>query len=89
MLNFEQLYEVIQTGLTFIVFSFCFSEGKTDYFARKRLVIQDKNKYNTPKYRMIVRFSNRDIICQVGGKMLTICPMTTCEVFMQQDILKC
>ena len=26
-------------------------EGKTDYFARKRLVVQDKNKYNTPKYR--------------------------------------
>ena len=23
-------------------------EGKTDYFARKRLVIQDKDKYNTP-----------------------------------------
>ncbi|CAO2633487.1 60S ribosomal protein L5 (Fragments) [Lemmus lemmus] len=30
-------------------------EGKTDYYARKRLVIQDKNKYNTPKYRMIVQ----------------------------------
>lgn len=44
----------------------CFSEGKTDYFARKRLVVQDKNKYNTPKYRMIVRFSNRDIVCQVS-----------------------
>lgn len=43
----------------------CFSEGKTDYYARKRLVIQDKNKYNTPKYRMIVRVTNRDIICQV------------------------
>uniref|UniRef100_A0A8C7ZNZ0 Ribosomal protein L5 n=1 Tax=Oryzias sinensis TaxID=183150 RepID=A0A8C7ZNZ0_9TELE len=28
-------------------------EGKTDFFARKRLVVQDKNKYNTPKYRMI------------------------------------
>merc|ERR1712003_271394 len=28
-------------------------EGKTDYYARKRLVVQDKNKYNTPKYRMI------------------------------------
>uniref|UniRef100_A0AAZ3S1W9 Large ribosomal subunit protein uL18 n=2 Tax=Oncorhynchus tshawytscha TaxID=74940 RepID=A0AAZ3S1W9_ONCTS len=41
-------------------------EGKTDYFARKRLVIQDKNKYNTPKYRMIVRFSNRDICCQIA-----------------------
>lgn len=44
----------------------CVTEGKTDYFARKRLVIQDKNKYNTPKYRMIVRFSNRDIVCQVS-----------------------
>ena len=42
-----------------------FAEGKTDYFARKRLVVQDKNKYNTPKYRMIVRFSNKDVICQV------------------------
>lgn len=44
---------------------FLFSEGKTDFFARKRLVIQEKNKYNTPKYRMIVRFTNKDIICQV------------------------
>lgn len=42
------------------------AEGKTDYFARKRLVVQDKNKYNTPKYRMIVRLSNRDICCQVS-----------------------
>lgn len=40
-------------------------EGRTDYFARKRLVIQDKNKYNTPKYRLVVRFTNKDIICQV------------------------
>jgi len=41
-------------------------EGKTDYFARKRLVVQDKNKYNTPKYRMIVRMSNKDITCQIA-----------------------
>lgn len=41
-------------------------EGKTDYYARKRLVVQDKNKYNTPKYRMIVRISNKDICCQVA-----------------------
>lgn len=41
-------------------------EGKTDFFARKRLVIQEKNKYNTPKYRLIVRFTNKDIICQVA-----------------------
>jgi len=41
-------------------------EGVTDYYARKRLIFQDKNKYNTPKYRMIVRFTNKDIICQIA-----------------------
>lgn len=41
-------------------------EYKTDYFARKKLVVQDKNKYNTPKYRLIVRFSNKDITCQIA-----------------------
>lgn len=40
-------------------------QGKTDYRARLRLVKQDKNKYNTHKYRLVVRFSNRDITCQV------------------------
>jgi len=41
-------------------------EGRTDYYARLRLVVQDKNKYNTPKYRMIVRFTNKDVICQIA-----------------------
>lgn len=41
-------------------------EFKTDYFARKKLVVQDKNKYNTPKYRLVVRFSNKDITCQIA-----------------------
>jgi len=41
-------------------------EGRTDYYARVRLVVQDKNKYNTPKYRMIVRYTNKDIICQIA-----------------------
>merc|ERR1712154_90179 len=41
-------------------------EGKTDYYARKRLVVRDKNKYNTPKYRIIVRSSNKDITCQIA-----------------------
>ncbi|XP_063392829.1 large ribosomal subunit protein uL18 [Cydia fagiglandana] len=41
-------------------------EGKTDYYARKRLIVQDKNKYNTPKYRLIVRLSNKDVTCQVA-----------------------
>lgn len=40
-------------------------EGKTDYYARKRLITQAKNKYNAPKYRMVVRFTNRDIITQI------------------------
>lgn len=39
--------------------------GKTDYRARLRLCTQDKNKYNTHKYRLVVRFSNRDVTCQV------------------------
>jgi len=41
-------------------------EGKTDYYARKRLIVQDKNKYNTPKYRLIVRLSNRDVTAQIA-----------------------
>merc|ERR1712225_129087 len=40
-------------------------EGKTDYYARKRLVSQSKNKFATPKYRFVVRFTNKDIIRQV------------------------
>jgi len=39
--------------------------GKTDYYARKRLITQAKNKYNAPKYRLVVRFTNRDIIAQI------------------------
>jgi large subunit ribosomal protein L5e len=45
-------------------------EGKTDYRARKRLITQDKNKYNTPKYRMIVRTSNRYVTCQIAHSTL-------------------
>jgi len=51
-------------------------EGKTDFGRRTHLVSQDKNKYNSPKYRFVVRFTNKDIICQivysqiVGDKVL-------------------
>jgi len=44
---------------------------KTDYYARKRLVIQDKNKYQTPKYRFCVRFTNKDIVCQIFAADMT------------------
>jgi len=40
-------------------------EGKTDYYARKRLIIQDKNKYNAHKYRFVPRITNTKVICQV------------------------
>jgi len=46
-------------------------EHKTDYYARKRLIVQDKNKYKTPKYRYVVRVTNRDIITQVVSADLT------------------
>uniref|UniRef100_A0A2K5NXP7 Large ribosomal subunit protein uL18 C-terminal eukaryotes domain-containing protein n=1 Tax=Cercocebus atys TaxID=9531 RepID=A0A2K5NXP7_CERAT len=41
-------------------------QGKTDYYAWKRLVMQNKNKYKTHKYRMIIRVTNRGIICQIA-----------------------
>jgi len=41
-------------------------EGKTDFRARRLMIKQDKNKYNTKKYRLIVRFTNRRCICQVA-----------------------
>jgi large subunit ribosomal protein L5e len=40
-------------------------EGKTDYHQRHRLITQDKNKYKSPKYRLVVRFTNRYVICQI------------------------
>uniref|UniRef100_A0A8I5P2Y8 Ribosomal protein L5 eukaryotic C-terminal domain-containing protein n=1 Tax=Papio anubis TaxID=9555 RepID=A0A8I5P2Y8_PAPAN len=35
-------------------------EGKTDYYAWKHLGIKDKNKYNTPKYRMIIAYAHTE-----------------------------
>lgn len=40
-------------------------EGKTDYYARVRLIRQDKNKYMSPKYRLVVRFTNSQCIAAV------------------------
>ena len=46
-------------------------EGKTDYYQRKRLVTQHKAKYNSPKYRLVVRFTNRDVIAQIVSSQIT------------------
>ncbi|KAK5135886.1 60S ribosomal protein L5 [Meristemomyces frigidus] len=45
--------------------------GKTDYYARKRLITQAKNKYNAPKYRLVIRFTNKDIIAQIVTSEIT------------------
>lgn len=51
---------------------------RTNYHARRRLVAQDKNKYAARKYRFVVRFSNKDVICQLYSSDIThdICLMS-------------
>jgi len=44
---------------------------KTDYQARKAMVLQDKTKHNSPKYRLVVRLSNADVTCQIAYATLT------------------
>lgn len=39
--------------------------AKTDYYARRTLIFQDKDKYCAPKYRMVVRITNKQVICQI------------------------
>lgn len=40
-------------------------QGKTDYYARKRLVVNEKDKYDTKKYRMVVRFTNKRVLTSI------------------------
>merc|ERR1712203_615277 len=40
-------------------------EFKTDYYARKRMVTQDLNKYGAPKFRLVARISNAMIVAQI------------------------
>jgi len=46
-------------------------ECRTDYVARTAMILQDKNKYKTPKYRFVVRITNKDVICQIFSSDLT------------------
>jgi large subunit ribosomal protein L5e len=59
-------------------------EGRTDYYARQRLILQDKNKYGTRKYRFVVRATNAKIICQVIYAEMTgdrvLCEATSAEL---------
>jgi len=40
-------------------------QGKTDYYQRVRMIRQAKDKYNTAKYRLVVRFTNKRVIAQI------------------------
>jgi len=40
-------------------------EGRTDYRQRHKLITQDKNKYGSPKYRLVVRISNKYVLTQI------------------------
>ena len=59
-------------------------EGKTDYRARRKMITPDKTKYNMPKYRLVVRFSNKFVTVQVvyseivGDKV--VCQATSREL---------
>lgn len=59
-------------------------EGKTDYYARKRLITQDKNKYNTPKFRLVVRITNTNVVCQIVSAKIegdvTLCAAYSSEL---------
>merc|ERR1712110_34586 len=59
-------------------------QGKTDYYARKRLVVNDKDKYDSKKYRLVVRRTNRRIICSVVYSTIlgdhTICTADSFEL---------
>lgn len=46
-------------------------QGKTDYYARRRLVYQDKNKYDSKKYRLVVRRTCSKFITQIIYSTMT------------------
>jgi len=46
-------------------------QGKTDYFARRRLTCQDKTKYDSKKYRLVVRRTCTKFIAQIIYSTMT------------------
>lgn len=46
-------------------------QGKTDYYARRRLVMQRKNKYDSKKYRFVVRRTCTKFIAQIIFSTMT------------------
>jgi large subunit ribosomal protein L5e len=46
-------------------------QGKTDFYARRRLTCQRKNKYDSKKYRLVVRRTCTRVICQIIYSTMT------------------
>ena len=46
-------------------------QGKTDYYARRRLTFQDKNKYDSKRYRLVVRRTNAQVLTQIIYSTMT------------------
>ena len=44
----------------------CRREGKTDLYARRKMIQQAGRRYNSKKYRLIVRFTNRNVRVQAA-----------------------
>jgi large subunit ribosomal protein L5e len=57
--------------------------GKTDYRARTRLTLQDKNKYSSLKYRFVARFTNTDIVCQIVAAKI-VGDVTICAAYSHE-----
>jgi len=59
-------------------------EGKTDFKARRCMITQDKNKYNCPKFRLVVRFSSKYVKAQIVKATIkgdeTICEANSKEL---------
>jgi len=58
-------------------------QGKTDYRARKRLCAQAKDKYNQPKWRLVVRITNKFVITQIV-KPLIIGDEVMCSAYSSE-----
>jgi large subunit ribosomal protein L5e len=62
-------------------------QGKTDYYARRRLVMQRKNKYDSKKYRFVVRRTCTKMIAQIiystmtGDKVLCAAESTELKTY--------
>ncbi len=86
--NLENLHlGIVWTNLCIVVLFWCIlsyvhcAAGKTDYRAKIRLTTQDKNKYNTPKYRYVVRFVSSVVKSLISLRIMLCLIIAICVSF--------